>query len=226
MIDLKAQVIAAVVKSFPDILPLLSPTARAALKASGDYTGIRAEMSGEIHDAVYDYLTGTGNVTSYRNAMALAVSQAYIAAADAGYQDGGGELPLDDDTAAWARGQLDAQLGFIDQLFESLRELRKEGDVNAAAEALGRANGYGNSLDGFYNEALLRGSKNKMLTFTRIHNTKESCPDCVRLRGQRHRASWWIQHDVVPPKGGGLQCAGGGNCGDALVDDGGNVVTL
>jgi hypothetical protein len=220
------QIITAIVRAVPGLAPLVNAQMLAALKASGDYTSIRAEMSGEIHDAVYDYLTGSGNVTSYRNAMALAVSQAYIAAADAGYQEGGGELPLDADAAAWARGQLDAQLGFVDGLFESLRELRKEGDVNATAEALARANGYGNSLDGFYNEAVLRGSKNKMLTFTQIHNTKESCPDCVRLRGQRHRASWWIQHDVVPPKGGGLQCAGGGNCGDALVDDDGNVVTL
>jgi hypothetical protein len=226
MNDIHAQVIKTVAGLFPAVLPLLSPAARAALKIADGYTGIRAEMSGEIHDAVYDYLTGSGNVTAYRSAMALAVSQAYIAAADVGYSEAGAELPLDPDTAAWARGQLDAQLGFIDGLFESLRELRKEGDVNATAEALARANGYGNSLDGFYNEAVLRGSKNKMLTFTQIHNTKESCPDCVRLRGQRHRASWWIQHDVVPPKGGGLQCAGGGNCGDALVDDDGNVVTL
>src|SRR3990167_8612567 len=213
------------VRLVPEVLPHLSPAALAALKASGDYTSIRAEMSGEIHDAIYDYLTGSGYITIYKALMATAISKAYVETADVAYEEGGGTLPLDDETAAWARAELDAQLSFVDQLFENLRELRK-GDVNATAEALGRANGYASSLDGFYNEAVLRGSKNKMLTFTQISDTKESCPDCVRLRGHRHRASWWVEHDFVPPKGGGLACAPGGNCGDGLVDDDGNVVTL
>ena len=216
----------AAVRLVPEVLPHLSIATLAALKASGDYTSIRAEMSGEIHDAIYDYLTSSGYITIYKALMAAAISKAYVAAADAGYQDAGAELPLDAETAAWARAELDSQLGFVDQLFENLRELRKEGDVNATAEALARANGYASGLDGFYNEAVLRGSKNKMLTFTQISDTKESCPDCVRLRGQRHRASWWVEHDFVPPKGGGLACAPGGNCGDGLVDDDGNVVTL
>ncbi len=213
----------AAVLAVPEVLPLLSPTARAALKASGDYTPIRAEMSGEIHDAVYDYLTGSGNVTAYRSAMALAVSQAYIAAADAGYQEGGGTLPLDDDTAAWARGQLDAQLAYVDGLFETLRELRKEGDVNPAAEALGRANGYASSLDQLYSEATTRGAKNKMLTFVG-DDGKESCKDCKRMKGQRHRASWWIEHDMVP--GSSAYECGGWNCAHFLETDDGERFTI
>jgi hypothetical protein len=217
------QIITAIVRAVPGLAPLVNAQMLAALKASGDYTSIRAEMSGEIHDAVYDYLTGSGNVTAYRSAMALAVSAAYIAAADAGYQEGGGELPLDADTAAWARGQLDAQLGFIDQLFESLRDLRKEGDVNATAEALARANGYASSLDQLYSEAATRGAKNKMLTFVGSDG-KESCKDCKRMKGQRHRASWWIEHDMVP--GSSAYECGGWQCEHYLETDDGERFTI
>jgi hypothetical protein len=217
------QIITAIVRAVPGLAPLVNAQMLAALKASGDYTSIRAEMSGEIHDAVYDYLTGTGNVTAYRSAMALAVSAAYIAAADVAYVEGGGELPLDSDTAAWARGQLDAQLGFIDQLFESLRDLRKEGDVNATAEALARANGYASSLDQLYSEAATRGAKNKMLTFVGSDG-KESCKDCKRMKGQRHRASWWIEHDMVP--GSSAYECGGWQCEHYLETDDGERFTI
>jgi hypothetical protein len=217
------QIITAIVRAVPGLAPLVNAQMLAALKASGDYTSIRAEMSGEIHDAVYDYLTGSGNVTAYRSAMALAVSAAYIAAADVAYVEGGGELPLDSDTAAWARGQLDAQLGFIDQLFESLRDLRKEGDVNATAEALARANGYASSLDQLYSEAATRGAKNKMLTFVGSDG-KESCKDCKRMKGQRHRASWWIEHDMVP--GSSAYECGGWQCEHYLETDDGERFTI
>ncbi len=194
---LPSQIIKAIIRAVPAVRPHLSAQ---ALKIADGYPGIRAEMSGEIHDAVYDYLTGSGNVTAYRAAMVLAISQAYVEAADIAYQDGGGELPLDDGTAAWARGQLDAQLSFVDQLFENLRELRKEGDVNAAAEALARANGYASSLDGFANEAQMRGSKNATLEFGGPSG-KESCKDCMRLMGKQHRISYIIERGLVPHPG-------------------------
>jgi hypothetical protein len=222
--NLTSRVLLAIVKTVPDVIPLLSDETKAAIKATG-YDGIRTVMRGAIFGAVYGYLSGTGYVTNPRLAMATAISQAYIETADVAYVEGGGELPIDEETATWARGELDAQLSFVDQLFETLRDLRKEG-VDAGEEANSRADGYCNSLDGFHNEMVLRGAGNKMLTFVQLRDTKESCDDCVRLRGQRHRASWWIEHDLVPPKGGGLACSPGGECGDGLVDDDGNEITL
>ncbi len=213
----------AAVEAMPEILPHLSPTARAALKASGDYTSIRTEMSGEIHDAVYDYLTGYGYVTIYWVKMSLAVSKAWIEATDAAYVEGGGELPIDMETADWARAQLDIQLAYVDQLFATLRELRQSGDVNAAAEALSRANGYASSLDQQYSEAKARGAKNKMLTMVG-DDGKESCKDCQRMKGQRHRASWWISHDMVPGSSN-YECQGW-RCEHFLIDDNGERFTI
>jgi hypothetical protein len=157
-------VIQAAITLYPGIIEHLSEDALKIVKATG-YDGIRTVMRGEIFGAVFGYLSGSGAITSFRERMSLAVSRAYIEAADVAFVDGGGELPLDPETAAWARGQLDAQLGFVDELFEHLRETRKEGDFDAGQIANARADGYSNSLDGFYNEARLRGSGNKMLTF-------------------------------------------------------------
>ncbi len=222
MSDLPVQIIKAIIRAVPAVRLHLSAD---ALKIADGYPSIRGEMSGEIHDAVYDYLTGSGNVTTYRAAMVLAISQAYVEAADIAYQDGGGELPLDDDTATWARGQLDAQLSFVDGLFESLRELRKEDDVNAAAEALGRANGYASALDGYYNEALLRGSKNQTVTWV-LGSTEKHCKTCAGLDGQRHRISWFIDRDYIPRKNGAAMECRGYNCDCRMVDKDGNEVTL
>jgi hypothetical protein len=205
------QIITAIVRAVPGLAPLINTDMLAALKASGDYTSIRAEMSGEIHDAVYDYLTGTGNVTAYRPAMALAVSAAYIAAADVAYVEGGSDLPLDSETAAWARAELDSQLSFIDQLFETLKELRKEDGVNPAAEALGRANGYASSLDSFYAGALMRGSDNITLEFGGSDG-KESCPDCKRMQGKRHKISYILAHNLIPAPGNDKYQCQGYNC--------------
>jgi hypothetical protein len=209
----------------PAVLPHLSPITRAALKASGDYTSIRAEMSGGIHDAIYDYLTGSGYITIYKALMAAAISQAYIETADIAYQDAGAELPLDPETAAWARAELDAQLGFVDQLFENLRELRKEDDVNATAEALARANGYASGLDGFYNEAVLRGSRNQMVTW-HLGATEKHCKTCASLDGHRHKISWLVDNDYIPRKpGAGMEC-NGYNCDCSITDKDGNEITI
>ena len=194
-----------------------------ALKDAGDYSSIRDRLWQAVYDAVETYLSGSGNVTIPKAQFTAALSQAYIDGADTGYVDGGGELPLDEDTAAWARGELDAQFGFVDSLFETLKALRREGDFDAATEAEARAEGYTNSLDALYNGAKLAGAGNKMLTFTGDDGA-ESCADCQRYKDQRHRASWWIAHNAVPPSRE-FECRGY-NCDHRLTDDEGNEFTI
>src|SRR3972149_582064 len=71
MTDALTKIVLDTVQTVPEVLPYLSADARRfvklhALKAAGDYTSIRAEMSGEIHDAIYDYLTSSGYITIYK----------------------------------------------------------------------------------------------------------------------------------------------------------------
>lgn len=107
----------------------------------------------------------------------------------------------------------------------SLKLLRDAGETDAEAEATNRANGYTSTLDGIYNMAVCYGAGNKMLSFVG-DDGENSCATCTRLKGQRHKASWWISHDCVPPTGSGLDCAAGGKCLHFLEDDDENQVTI
>lgn len=192
-------------------------------KAIGDYSSIRDRLYDAVYNAVSGFLGSSSQTGTYSRPMSTALSAAYIDAADAGYQDGGGSLPLDDDTAAWARAELDAQFGFVDSLFETLKALRKEGDFDAETEAMARAEGYCQSLDMLYSGAKLRAAGNTMLTFAG-EDGAESCKDCSRYKGQRHRASWWVAHGAIPPSRD-FECKGY-NCLHMLVDDEGNEFTI
>lgn len=193
------------------------------IKSSSDYGAIRDGLWIAIYDSIYDYLNGDLTIASARNKMTLALSEAYISSADVAYQDGGGVLPLDEDTASYANGELQAQLGFADSLFATLKGLKKEGDYNANTEAADHADGYTRSLDGLYNGVKVNAAGSTMLTFDGSDG-KESCKDCKRYKGQRHKASWWISRNAVPPSH--LFECGGWNCEHFLVDDNGKEFTI
>jgi hypothetical protein len=222
MIDLFPAIIKAIIRRVPAVLPHLSQETRAALKAAPGYDGIRNTYWAEIYDAVYDYLTGNQPVTSFRNSMSRAMSDAFVSAAELGYEDGGGTLPMDDETLAWLAGEQSAEFGFIADLFSRLKE---EWDgIDPITEAFARADGYTDKLDTILGEAKLRGAGNEMLTFDGSDG-KESCPECVKLKGQRHRASWWVSHGLIPGAGNENFTCKGYNCEHHLYDDKGNEWT-
>lgn len=196
-----------------------------AMKDAGDYSAIRDRLWSALYDAVETYLSGSGYVTGPKSAFTTALAQAYIDAADTGYVDGGGELPLDEDTAAWARGELDAQFGFADSLFETLKALRKEGDFDAASEAEARADSWTMALDGFYNAIKMAGAGNAMLTWT-LGDTETHCDTCQKLDGERHRASWFLSRGYTPRKPGSNTECGGYRCDCSLIDNEGNEFTI
>ncbi len=219
-----SQFLVTVARAYPLTVEHLSEDTLKAIKAAG-YDGIRTVMSGAIFGAVFGYLSGTGYSTNPRNEMATAVSKAYIEAADAAYVEGGSELPLDEETAAWAREQIDAQMAYIDGLFDDLKELRKSGEFDAGEIATARAEGYASGLDGFYNEAVLRGSQNK-IAYWRLGNTEKHCDSCLSLNGQGHRISWYIERDYIPRKNGCALTCGGWECDCTLEDRNGNEITI
>jgi hypothetical protein len=217
-------VIRAAILLHPGIIEHMSEDALKLVKAAG-YDGIRTVMHAAIESAIYTFLSGTGYAATYRDRMAAAVSQAYVETADAAYIDGGGDLPMDEDTAAWAREKLAAQLGFIDDLFEQLKEIRKEGDFDADLTAAAKADSYASALDGFYNEGSLRGSKNQVVEWI-LGSTEKHCKDCAKLDGQRHKISWFLDRDYIPRKNGAAMECGGWNCDCRIVDRSGNEITI
>lgn len=216
-----AQALRDAVRLVPAVVPYLND---ATIKAAG-YDGIRTVMHGAVFGSVFGYLETGGSVAPFRERMVMAVSKAYLETADAAYQEAGAELPLDDDTANWARLELAAQLDYVDQLFETLKDLRKAGDYDSGEVAISRADSWASGLDGFYNEVVLRGSKNQMVEWV-LGETEKHCPTCLSLNGKRHRISWFIERDYIPRKNGCALDCGGWNCDCSLIDKDGNEITL
>ena len=191
----------------------------------GDYDSIRANFSDVVYTVVRDYLNSSDRSTSYKSAMGREVVSAYAYAAEAGYEDGGGELPLESDVIDWLTASQDAEVANVDSLFVSLKVLRDSGEFDADAEATARSEGYTRSLDAVYSQAKLYGAGNQMLEW-RLGETEEHCATCSKLDGQRHRASWYIAHDYIPGMpGAGMDC-GGWRCLCVLVTDDGDEFTI
>ncbi len=195
-----------------------------AMKAM-EYQTIRDSLWAATYDAVYDFLNSNAHVATYARPMATAVSKAYIEAADAAYVEGGGSLPMDEDTTTWARSELDAQLNYVDSLFQTLKALRKEGDADSIHEAFAAAERWASALDGFFNAVKLAGAKNVMLTWS-LGGTEKHCKDCLKLDGQRHRASWYSSRGYYPRKPGSATECGGFHCDCSLSTDNGEEFTI
>lgn len=191
----------------------------------GDFTTTQAAYNDAVYTLVRDYLDSNDRSTSYKTAFKRNMVEAFASAVENGVIDGGGDLPLEGDEDALLTQAQGVELGNIDSLFDNLKTLRDLGEVDSDREAQARADGYTSTLMGLYNQAVLLAMKNKMLTFEGTDG-EHSCDTCQMLQGQRHRASWWVANDYIPPKGAGLICAPGGRCEHYLVDDEGNQVTF
>jgi len=216
-----------------DILKELSHSAARAQLEIGNYAPIRTQYRNAVYAAVGDFLfTEEGaRITRFRNAFKKAVVEAFVPAFEQGMEDGGGEPLARGDDLDWVNAQVDAEFGHIDGLFQDLKALKKQSIedgisiLDGVADA--RADGYARGLDAIYNQGRVRGAGNRILTFGGPDGS-ESCPDCQRMKGQRHRAAWWVGHGLVPARGNpNYQCGTWPpNCQHFLFDDAGDVFTV
>ena len=206
----------------PDDMKTIGTSIKAV---SGEYNPVRQELWADVYDNVWGFLSGNGHAGTYSRPMATAVAKAYISAADIAYVDGGGSLPLDEDTLSYARSEMNSQLAYVDSLFETLKQLRKEGDFDAISISFQKSNLWASALDGFYNSIKMMGANNKMLTWV-LGNTEKHCNDCKWLNGQRHRAKWYSSRGYTPRKPGSNTDCGGYHCDCSLVDDDGQEFTI
>ena len=211
------------IKSVPAVFAYLSDAARGVwVKQFVSYDALRADYFARIYDTVEAYLNADKPITLYRNSLRNMATDYFQEAAELGYQDGGAELPLDDKTQGLVDERIANEIGHIDDLFTGLRD---SSIPDFANEAYARADGYAGGLDSIYNLGKTSAAGNQMLTFDG-DDGKESCPDCQRLKGQRHRASWWIDNELIPgiPGNENFQCQGY-QCQHYLVDDNGDQFT-
>jgi len=202
----------------PEVKQYLKPE---TIKALNSYEGVRNDYWASVYDAVEGYLRSDRPITSYRSGMYNAMNSAFQTAFEYGYTEAGGEVPIDAEAQEWLDGAIAGERGNIANLFQTLKDGR--GELDAVAEGFARADGYSSTLDQIYSTGKTYGAKNMMLTFVG-DDGKESCTDCKRLKGQRHRASWWISKDLIPGSSN-YEC-GGWNCEHYLEDDKGNRFTI
>jgi len=218
-------VIQQTVKKYPAVIPHLRGRARemAGIKAFGDLASINAVYHDVITESLTTYFEGNVIVTAPRNAFRQATASAFYDAFYLGWADGGGGTP-DSDGIAWINSRVSQEYGFIDMLFQQIKELRQEKDFDFFSWVTARADGYTNTLREIYNAAYARASKDIMVTFGGDDGA-ESCPDCMKYKGQRHKLSWFVRRNAIPPFGTGLQCHPGGHCKHGLFNDMGEQVT-
>lgn len=189
-----------------------------------DLSSINAEYHDQITDAIVAYFEG-GGIALSRNQFKEAIIQAFGDSFDAGWVDAGGELPVDDDALAWVEDKINQEFGYINDLFQEIRDLRKDKDFDYFSWASSKADAYTKTLAYIYNFAQLMINKKQMLTW-RLGETEKHCKICLNLDGQRHKASWYISKDYIPRKPDAAMDCKGYNCDCSLEDDEGNEVTI
>lgn len=192
-----------------------------------EYSEIRADYWARVYDAIYEYMSGTDAVTKPKSTMKRAVIEAFSAAADTAYQDGGASLPLDEDTLAWYNSRQNAELGYVDALFQNLKMERAEGDADAIRAAFQHADAYAKTLDTIYANVKCMAAGNEMLTLVGEDGKSKGfpCRECRMYKGKRHRAKWWVAKNLVPGKGSAYSC-GSWECQHVLATDDGRLFTI
>lgn len=195
-----------------------------------DYAPIRQAYEMTVAGVITEYLyTDKARITGFKGQIKREMIESFTLAFDQGYADGGGdpqEKERDDD--AWLTAKMNAEIGYIDQLFQQLKELKdeaKEDPTVLDGEAQRRAEGYARTLDGVYSEGKVRGGKNVMLTFGG-EDGDENCNTCKKLKGKRHRAKWWVKRGLTIFRGNQNYECGCWQCWHFLFDDTGKVWTL
>jgi hypothetical protein len=193
-------------------------------KAAGELSAINSMYHDAITQNLVKYFEG-GSVAGPKNSYKRSMVEAFGSALDLGWSDGGGTPPPDADTLEWFNTRVGQELAYIDTMYQEAKELRKEEGFDYFSWVTARADGYTNTLREIYNVGKLRAMSNKMVTFLG-EDGAESCDTCQKLKGKRHKISWFVANNYVPPFGTGLDCHQGRRCQHYLQDDEGNAITV
>jgi hypothetical protein len=226
------QIVIDTVRAVPAVLPYLSDEAQLfvqlhtprAVKASGDLGAINKAYHDAVTKSLIAYFEG-GSVAPSRNAFKKAMIQAFGDAFDLGYETGGGELPIDDDSFGWLEARLNQEAGYIDMLFESAKQLRKEPDADYFTWLTAHADNYTSTLSAIYNAGSMSAKRNLSGTWE-LGSTEKHCKTCLSLSGKSHRMSWYLARNYIPRQpGSNLEC-GGWNCDCRIVGKDGEEITV
>lgn len=200
--------------------------AQAALKGLLDLTAAASQYSQDLMEALHNYNEGRMGMVEARNDFRQTMTASFMMAFDAGYEDGGGD-PNNETSAAidWLYNRQEQETQNILDLFFTLKQAKADDPtMDVGSWISDRSAGYAGTLNDVYSHGKVFGAGDRELTFDGDDGT-ESCPDCQRMKGQTHPASWWIENDMVPHQGNTNYECGGWRCQHGLVDNNGNWFT-
>ena len=211
-------------------LPVDPHVAAVAIRAAGDYAGTRANYVSVITTAMVEYMRGYQGMVASRNVFKKAMVTAFGDAFDTGFMEtsGGDTYDPEPEDNQYLAVRMEQELAYIDSLFFSLKEIMSGAtieepvtDADIVSEADSRAVGYSRTLDSIYGQGKLRGRKNIMLSLEG-ESGEESSSTCQKYLHVRHRAKWWVAHNLIPGPGSETYECRGYRCLHFLADSDGN----
>lgn len=178
----------------------------------------------QLTNLIYDTFRTGDAVDMRRSHKALLRDVAPLAYTE-GMREGGNTEPdaedqqvIDEATADWLAGQRE----FVDSFAKDVAAAKKDKDKQAAI--LARIEAWVSSLRNFGEAGKLYALGNIFLTFDG-EDGKESCEDCQRLKGQRHKRNWWSDRNLLERNGNqNYECKRFDPCHHSFFSDDGKVI--
>ena len=205
-------------------IPVDPHVAYIAIQSVGDYSTIRSDYLANLENTIVAVLEEEKSLSAGRSTIKQAMATAFVDAFETGWIETGGDpYEPEADDSEWLATRIDQELANIDGMFSTMKGMMNDTEEPLTSDeiaqyAQARAQGYTVTLDGVYGQGKMRGKKSVMLTLDGPDGN-ESCRTCQRYKGKRHRARWWISHDLVPAPGNDMYECGGWQCQHVLVDD-------
>jgi hypothetical protein len=178
----------------------------------------------QLTNLIYDTFRTGDAVDLRRSHKALLRDVAPLAYIE-GMREGGINEPdaedqqvLDETAANWLADQRE----FIDSFAKDVAAAKTDKEKRPAI--LARIEAWVSSLRNFGEAGKLYALGNIFLTFDG-EDGKESCEDCQRLKGQRHKRNWWADRDLLARNGNqNYECGRWDPCQHSFRDDKGAVI--
>ena len=195
-----------------------------AIQSAGDYSTIRSDYLANLENTIAAVLEEEKSWSAGKSTVKQAMATAFVDSFETGWVETGGD-PYEPETAdsEWLATRIDQELANIDSMFVGIKAMMNDTEEPLTSDeidqyAQARAQGYTVTLDSIYGQGKLRGKKSVMLTLDGPDGQK-SCATCQKYKQQRHRARWWISHDLVPEPGNENYKCGCWQCQHKLKDD-------
>lgn len=188
--------------------PPVSPPSASPVDAQKDYGTTEIRFVNELARLIASAATTDAYIRLDRRGFGIAVRSLLKQYGTEAYRDGlaAGGVTVDaldpEDSAEMARVFVE-QAAYITGLTEAAYADKSLTPANA----IGRAQMWGKSLQEFVNAGLMSANANGMYRWDMGTFIEEHCPDCQRLSGQVHRLKTYTAHNVMP-RSSKLACKG------------------